>query len=192
MEAHQFSTIARGSRRCFRRRTVIGQLGLGGMAAMLLAAGVRPVRAQQDRQMPAGSNGITPQPLGGGQPSVAPGYAMGLVRLTYDPGGTLNAHTHPGASILYVESGTLTYTLIEGTATLTRASTGPATPGAAVAAEPVSPGDVELQPGDSLFEDADVIHTARNDGDEPAVVLIANLLTAGAPVTTFLEGTPIP
>jgi quercetin dioxygenase-like cupin family protein len=49
-----------------------------------------------------------------------------------------------------------------------------------------------LNAGDSLFEDADVIHTARNDGSEPAVVLIANLLTAGEPVTTFLEGTPVP
>ena len=40
---------------------------------------------------------------------------------------------------------------------------------------------------------ASLIHTANNAGDEPAVVLIANLLTAGEPVSTFLEeGTPTP
>jgi hypothetical protein len=52
---------------------------------------------------------------------------------------------------------------------------------------------IGLSAGDSLFEDADVIHTANNAGEEPAVVLIANLLTAGEPVSTFLEdGTPTP
>lgn len=192
MKFHPLNTIPHASQRHISRRRVLGQIGIGGIAVVLFPAGAPSVHAQQDFSMPAGSTGITPQPLGSGQPSVAPGYAMGLVRLTYAPGGTLNAHTHPGASILYIESGTLTYTLVEGTATLTRASSGPVTPGAALAAEPVTPGDVELQTGDSLFEDADVIHTARNDGSESAVVLIANLLTAGAPVTTFLEATPVP
>jgi quercetin dioxygenase-like cupin family protein len=138
--------------------------------------------------MPPGSTGITPQPLGSGLPSVVEGYAMGLVRLTYEPGATLNSHTHPGASILYVESGTLTYTLIEGTATISRAPD----EGTPRAAEELGAGDIVLNAGDSLFEDADVIHTARNDGSEPAVILIANLLTAREPVTTFLEGTPAP
>jgi quercetin dioxygenase-like cupin family protein len=148
--------------------------------------------AHQDMTMPPGSAGITPQILGGGLPSVAPGYAMGLIQLTFAPGATLNAHTHPGTSILYVTAGTLTYSLLEGTASVMRAATGPATPGAVPAAEDLSPGDIDLSIGDSLFEDADVIHTARNDGDEPAVVLIANLLEAGVPDTTFIEGTPAP
>ena len=157
---------------------------------MAIAVSGSLVHAQMDHSMPPGSTGITPQPMGGGLPSAAPGLAMGLVRLTYEPGATLNSHTHPGASILYIESGTLTYTLIEGTATVTRASADPSTP---PATEPLAVGVIELNPGDSLFEDADVIHTANNAGDEPAVVTIANLLTAGEPVTTFLEdGTPTP
>ncbi len=157
---------------------------------MLTAVGGGLVHAQMDESMPPGSNGITPQPMGGGLPSSAPGLAMGLVRLTYEPGATLNTHTHPGASILYIESGTLTYTLIEGSATVTRAPADPATP---PATEPLAVGVIELNAGDSLFEDADVIHTANNAGDVPAVVIIANLLTAGEPVTTFLEdGTPTP
>jgi quercetin dioxygenase-like cupin family protein len=170
---------------------VLAGLGAASLGLALVGAGSR-ASTQQDMTMPPGSTGITPQPLGGGMPSVAPGYAMGLVRLTFGPGATLNTHTHPGASILFIESGTLTYTLVEGTATVTRAPSGPATPGAAPAAEPVPPGDIVLNTGDSLFEDADVVHTARNDGDVPAAVLIANLLTAGEPVTTFLEGTPAP
>jgi quercetin dioxygenase-like cupin family protein len=157
---------------------------------MAMAISGSLVHAQMDHSMPAGSTGITPQPLGGGLPSTAPGLAMGLLRLTFEPGATLNTHSHPGASILSVESGTLTYTLIEGTATVTRASADPATP---AVTEPLATGAIELHAGDSLFEDADVIHTSNNAGDEPAVVLIANLLTAGEPVTTFLEnGTPTP
>lgn len=101
--------------------------------------------------------------------------------------GTLNAHTHPGASILFIESGTLTYTLVDGTATVTRAPTGQAPPGGAPAVEPVRPVDIVLN-----VVDADVIHTARNDGAEPALVLIASLLRAGEPVRTFLAGTPAP
>jgi quercetin dioxygenase-like cupin family protein len=114
---------------------------------------------------------------------------MGLLRLTYAPGGTLNSHTHPGASVLYVESGQLVYTLISGTATVTHA---PMETGTPAATEPLTVGEIVLSVGDSLFEDADVIHTARNDGTEPVIVLIANLLTTGAPVTTFLEATPSP
>jgi quercetin dioxygenase-like cupin family protein len=182
-------TSPKGSTPLHSRRAVFTGIGVAGL--VLVTAG-GPASARQDMTMPPGSTGITPQPLGGGEPSIAPGYAMGLVRLTYEPGATLNAHTHPGASILFIESGTLTYTLLEGTATVTRAPSGMATPGAAPTSESVPPGDIVLNTGDSLFEDADVIHTAQNDGAEPARVLIANLLTAGEPVTTFLEGTPAP
>ena len=174
------------------RRATLGRLGLGGLGIALLAARGSQAVAQGDPSMPPGAVGITPEPLGSGQPTVAPGYALGLVRLTYAPDATLNAHTHPGASILYIESGALTYTLTQGTATVTRASDNPATPGAAPATEPLSPGEVVLEAGDALFEDADVVHTARNAGDEPAVVLIANLLEADEPVSTFLEATPAP
>jgi quercetin dioxygenase-like cupin family protein len=160
------------------------------MVTAIAISGSLLVQAQMDPSMPPGSTGITPQPMGSGLPAAAPGLAMGLVRLTYDPGATLNTHTHPGASILYIESGTLTYTLIEGTATVTRASTDTGTP---PTTEPLAAGVIELNAGDSLFEDADVIHTAINAGEEPAVVTIANLLTAGEPVSTFLEdATPTP
>lgn len=192
MEGHGFDAISRTVAACVTRRQALRRIGAGGLALALLAASGHPVRARQDPSMPPGSTGITPQPLGGGQPSVAPGYAMGLVRLTYAPGGTLNVHTHPGASILYVESGTLTYALVEGAAVATRAPAGSATPNVALPAEQLSPGEIVLNAGDSLFEDVDVIHTARNDGSEPAVVLIANLLTTGEPVTTFLQETPAP
>jgi quercetin dioxygenase-like cupin family protein len=173
------------------RRAVLAGLGVASLGFALAGAG-NPASARQDMAMPPGSNGITPQPLGGGMPSIAPGYAMGLIRLTFEPGATLNEHTHPGVSILFIESGTLTYTLVEGTATVTRAATGMATPGVAPVSEPVPAGDIVLEVGDSLFEDADVIHTAQNNGAEPALVLIANLLAAGEPVTTFIEGTPAP
>ena len=169
------------------RPRMLTLLSIALILTVILGIGTA-VRAQQDPSMPPGAVGITPQPLGSGLPSAAPGYALGLTRLLWEPGATLNAHTHPGASVLYIESGTLTYTLIEGTATVSRASD----EGTPRAVEELRTGDIVLNPGDSLFEDADVIHTARNDSDEPTVVLIAGLLGANEPVATFLEGTPAP
>lgn len=183
------STSPSSSAQSHSRRAVFAGLGVAGLG-IVLAGMVSPASTRQDPSMPPGSTGITPHPLGGGLPSIAPGYAMGLVRLTFEPGASLNEHTHPGASILFIEAGTLTYSLVEGTATVTRSPSGPATPGAAPDSEQIPPGDIVLNTGDSLFEDADVIHTARNDGADPALVLIANLLEAGAPVSTFLEATP--
>src|SRR5688572_10953764 len=92
MDAHGFDAFSKTLSRGLTRRATLSRMGAGGLAVALLAAtGGRLVRARQDPSMPPGSTGITPQPLGRGEPSIAPGYAMGLVRLTYAPGATLNS-----------------------------------------------------------------------------------------------------
>lgn len=154
----------------------------------LLALG-RLITVAQDATPPPASVGVTTQILGGGQPDAAPGEALGMRRNTFAPDGFVPAHMHPGALILHVESGELTYTLIEGTVQIQRATTD-GTPGAT---EELGPGEeTVLRAGDWLFEQG-VVHTARNATSGETVVLVASLTAGDMPFTVFHEmGTPAP
>ena len=46
--------------------------------------------------------------------------------------------------------------------------------------------------GDALFFDDDLVHTVRNAGDEPTVLLISAFLEASEPPVIFHEGMPTP
>ena len=129
----------------------------------------------------AGPVGVSAVLLGGGQPAAAPGYELTLRRITIAPGGGIPAHTHPGALVIYLESGTWGYTALGGTARLTRA----AAAGTPAAAEDLPIGtEVILTAGDVLYveEPGDAI---RNAGDEDVVLLIAGLTRVGEPFTTL-------
>ncbi len=127
--------------------------------------------------------GVKTDVLGSGQPDAAPGQALAGRRNTFEPGGSIPAHMHPGALVLHVESGELTYTVIEGTVQVHRAATA-GTPGPT---EEVGPGqEAVLRAGDWLFEQG-VVHSVRNDGSEPTVVLVMALTAADQPFTVFHE-----
>lgn len=84
------------------------------------------------------------------------------------PGAQLAAHIHPGVQLASVVSGTLTYTVVSGTATVKR-STG--------ATESVTgPATTTLGPGDEVTENADMVHFGANATGSP-VVILATLLT---------------
>ena len=120
--------------------------------------------------------GVTFEILGGGEPVAAPGHTLAFVRMIIQPGGFISAHGHPGAQIWYVETGSFSTTVLEGTLAVTRAAAG----GTPSPAEPLASGDeTTLFAGDSAFFDADVIHTVSNEGAEPVVVLIPALLETG-------------
>src|SRR5262245_24642473 len=55
-------------------------------------------------------------------PPGAPGRTLTLMRYTIAPGAQLSPHIHPGVQLASIESGELTYTVISGTATVTRAT----------------------------------------------------------------------
>lgn len=136
-----------------------------------------------------GSVGVGGGAVGSGEPRVAPGYLLSLRRGVFEPGGIVPLHHHPGALVIYVESGTLTYTVSEGEALLTHvAQAGTPTP-----TERVGPGMTALlQPGDAVYEDG-VVHVTENRGDEPAVIWIAALTAIDEPLTQFHEvATPTP
>src|SRR5437660_668399 len=56
-------------------------------------------------------------------PPGAPGRTLTLVRYRIAPGAQLPAHVHPGVQLASVQSGTLTYTVISGTAAVRRGAT---------------------------------------------------------------------
>jgi quercetin dioxygenase-like cupin family protein len=102
-------------------------------------------------------------------PPGAPGRTLSLVRYTIAPGAQLPAHIHPGAQLASIESGTLTYTVVSGTATVTRK--GSSTPESVT-----GPATTTLGPGDAVAENDGMVHYGANETDAP-VVILASLLT---------------
>ena len=120
-------------------------------------------------------------------PNDAPGKVLQLERITISPDASIPTHTHPGAYVIYVESGDFGFSVIKGEAEITHAG--------AMEPEPIAAGsEVIAHTGDTLFENGGVVHSARNAGTTPVVVLTAALLAADEPSLqpTNDEGTPMP
>ena len=128
-------------------------------------------------------SGVTVEPLGVGQPTAADGQELKLLRVTFAPGGSIGMHTHPGALILSIESGALAYAMHDGDVEIHH----PPVDGTPVPTDLLTAGsEAILETGDWLFEEG-MMHTARNAGDDPAVVLIAGLMRTGEPFTQCVE-----
>ena len=173
----------------------------------------RGVSAQEGTPTAAGTPegsaaGVTVEVLGAAPP--APGQVQTLLRLTFEPGAALPLHANPGATIAFVESGALALTAVTGVAEVTRvldpgdpAGLPPATPGPGTP-PPATPtleteavvvgAEADLVAGESLAFGPDLIHGFRNDGDEPAVLLLTGLYDDDAVPFLFVEepagGTP--
>jgi quercetin dioxygenase-like cupin family protein len=129
----------------------------------------------------------------------APGQTVYLARFVFQPGAAIFPHSHPGTTVLGVASGSLGWTLLNGTAHVVRAA---ASGTAGPTMDLTKPGDdVVLQPGDAIYYEDDVVHTARGAGDTPAVVFGTLVLTTGQPLLmpagmtmsgTPMTGTPTP
>ena len=157
----------------------------------LLGIGPAPLETGDQEATPTAGRavGVTAAVLGTAEPVTAPGQVLRLVRSTWAPGATVDAQTHPGALISFVDSGAHGFTLLEGTAHVTRAAVA-GTPGppdeVAIGAE------VVLNPGDVLVIDEQAVHSHRNASDGPTVLLEAQLYAAGEPAAHFQEATPVP
>jgi quercetin dioxygenase-like cupin family protein len=158
---------------------------LGGALAFRAA----PTTALQGQATPPLSSvGVSGGAVGSGEPEFASGNLLSLRRGVFEPGGIVPLHHHPGALVIYVESGALTYTVSEGGTLVTRA----AEAGTPAPSERLGPGDAALlQPGDVVYEEG-VVHVTENLGDEPAVIWIAALTSADEPLTQFHEATATP
>jgi quercetin dioxygenase-like cupin family protein len=191
------------SRRRVLTGTAVGLLVVG-TGALGGAGGVSPTRAAPTE---AGIHTLRAAPtepgihtiLGRGLPAVAPGYALLLQRVNHQPGDAVPTHIHPGAEILYVETGSYIYTDFQGDAFVTRGTGATPTAGYATAtppaAEQVPVGtEILLQAGDSLFQDRGVVHALRVMGDAPASQLLSRLFATDQPAFTYTNtaGTPTP
>ena len=149
----------------------------------LMATWTSPLAARQAAPAPSCISDVTVERLGHGLPSAVDGLELTLLRVTFAPGGSIGAHIHPGSLTLSIESGALTYGMLDGHAEVQRA----AVEGTPVPTEMLDAGqETILNPGDWLFEES-MIHAARNDGAEPAVVLISGLMEAGQPFTQCVD-----
>src|SRR3954470_2782682 len=124
--------------------------------------------------------GVYAEVLAGVPSDRAEGQTVYLARFTFEPGQAIFPHSHPGTTLLSVVSGSFGWTLVKGTAYVIRG----AASGATAPNETLSkPGDdVILGPGDAIYYEDDVVHTARGAGNEPAIVLGTLVLTAGQPL----------
>jgi quercetin dioxygenase-like cupin family protein len=166
-----------------RRNRSIVLLVLFALAALVI--GRIPLANAQETQP------ITVETLGSGMPSEAPGKALLQLRVTIQPGAAFPLHMHPGAVLITVQSGEFAFTVMEGQAEAVRGIAS----GTPEPAETLSAGqEAVFQPGDQIFEDGGVVHTARNPGDAPTVVLVAALVDPTEPFTQpiEMEGTATP
>lgn len=174
------------------RREVVVRLGAGGLTALLLAAHPAMRLAAQDAT-PAAPVGVTANLMGSGQPTTTPGLELSLRRITIAPGGGVPPHSHPGALVIFTESGSWGYIHLGGMVQLHRA-TGEGTP--TVAEEMPVGEEVILNAGDWLFVE-DPQDDIRNTGEEDLHLLIAGLTRVGEPFTMLMshmdmEATPTP
>lgn len=124
--------------------------------------------------------GVTAEVFGGAPSDRAPEQTVYLARFVFEPGAEIFPHGHPGTTLLGVASGSFGWTLVEGTAHVMRGAAAGAT---GPSEELTTPGsEVILEPGDAIYYENDVVHTARGAGDEAAVVFGTLVLTSGEPL----------
>lgn len=124
--------------------------------------------------------GVTAEVFAGAPSARAPGQTVYLARFVFQPGAEIFPHSHPGTVVLGVASGSFGWTLLKGSAHVVRGAAAGATGPTEDITEPGT--EVILEPGDAIFYEDDVTHTARGAGEEPAVVLGTLVLTTGEPL----------
>jgi quercetin dioxygenase-like cupin family protein len=151
------------------------------VAACTAAPAAIPVSA-----VPAVSGSVPPvvrDILAAGDPSAAPGSRLELARYTIQPGTRLATHRHPGMQLARVESGVLTYTVVEGVVTVHEPDGG---------TRRIGPGRTgSIETGEWIAEHEGVVHYGENAGTAPVVILASSLLEAGQPPALPVE-TPTP
>ena len=169
-------------------RTInVGYFRAAVVLCVLTGASVTTLRAAQDATpgsaTPVATVAVVRHVFISDEPESAPGETLALVEYTIAAGAVLPVHTHPGVQMATVESGTLTYHVIErGRVTISRADG---------TDEIVGPGETAIfEVGDSWVEPEGMVHYAENLTTEPIVLLSTSLLAEDEPPTELVETTP--
>jgi quercetin dioxygenase-like cupin family protein len=152
-------------------------------AALFLAACGGDDSADPDGLDASDFDQVTRQVLGQSSSDSAPDQLVELTRVVIPAGESIAPHTHPGPQLAVIVSGSLTYTVLEGEAELTRdAGTDDAE------TETIESGEsVELEAGDSLIEPPGMVHQAENDTEDPVVIHTSSLFPEGEPPSSPAE-----
>lgn len=173
------------------RRGALQGLGVAGAAMFLGHANA--ARAQEGTPAPGGAiavaelaPGVTAEVFAGAPSARASGQTVYLARFVFQAGAEIFSHNHPGTTILGVAEGSFGWTLMQGTAHVVRAAASGAPTGTEDLTEPGT--DVVLEPGDAIYYEDDVVHSARGAGDTAATIFGTLVLTSGEPLLTPAEG----
>ena len=158
------------------RRRLLAVVPVGFVVGVALLT-VQGVHAAQDATPAGEAAPITLESLDSAPSPDAPGMQLVLLRATIAPGAVAPPHVHPGQLIVAVESGLVAYTILDEEGESGRGRFGTPT-----AAEVIPPGtEVMLGPGEWIIEEPGIVHTFRNPGDEPLVLLVSALIAADEP-----------
>ena len=160
---------------------IVGAAPLGNRSLSALAQDATPSAITVNQLAP----GVTAEIFTAAPSAVAPGQTIYTARFVFEAGSEIFPHGHPGTTALGVASGSFGWTLVEGTAHVVRGAAGPAPGSPEDLTEPGA--DVVLEPGDAIFYESDVIHTARGAGADPALVFGSLVLETGAPLLMTAE-----
>jgi hypothetical protein len=139
--------------------------------------------AHQQADLPTDVQKVGGGPIAGGVPEIATDNTLWLRKGVFEPGGYVGVHHHPGALVVFVETGSLYYIVLEGEVTVYRQPLA-GTPGPT---ETYGPGDeFTLESGDAWFEQ-NVVHVTENRGTEDAVVWLSALVETEQPMTILHE-----
>ncbi|MBE9210842.1 cupin domain-containing protein [Nostoc sp. LEGE 06077] len=137
----------------------------------ILAFGSIAVNSQETSTPNKYTQSVKREVLASGYPTHNQKQILELVRYTIAPKTKLPTHIHPGMQIERVEAGTLTYTVVEGEAIVTKAN------GTKLI---LKKGEtVQITLGDSLVEPAGMVHYGENQTNKPVILLSASLFDAG-------------
>lgn len=116
---------------------------------------------------------VTTEVLASGYPNDAQDRILELVRYTIRAGVGAPPHIHPGMQIGRVEFGTLTYTVVKGSAKIVRANR---------TKEILQAGQTTLlKVGDSVVEPGGMIHYTKNETASIVILLSATLFDTKQP-----------
>ncbi len=111
----------------------------------------------------------------------APGRTMVLSRVVVQPGAKLATHHHLGTQIARVQSGTLHYTVRQGSAVVRR---GESDQDPALVRRIEAGQTFAIRSGQWIVEQPSDVHEAANRGTAPVVLYLATLLQDGAAPST--------
>ena len=117
-------------------------------------------------------------------PAGAEGYTLTVSDVTIAAGDVLDPHFHDGTQTAHIDSGVLTYSVIEGAVPV---MTGSPEDDPELVTEIKAGETAEIEPGQWVVEERGDVHMAENEGDVPVEITLTALLRDGAEASTPAE-----